>query len=67
MTIGRAFCRSAAINCDLRETRTGIGGAGLGGGSVWTMYLSTMPPLLRQEVGAGVDGQRNALPWLREL
>jgi hypothetical protein len=66
MTIGRAFCRSAAISCDLRATRTGTGGAGLGGGSVWMMYLSTMPPLLRQEMGAGVERARNALSWLRE-
>jgi hypothetical protein len=50
----------------LRDTRTGIGGGGLGGGSVWTMYLSNMPPLLRQDVGAGVERARNALSWLRE-
>jgi hypothetical protein len=50
----------------LRETRTGIGGAGLGGGSVWTMYLSNMPPLLRQDVGEGVERGPNALPWLRD-
>jgi hypothetical protein len=31
MTIGRVFCRKAAISCDLRKTRTGTGGGGFGG------------------------------------
>jgi hypothetical protein len=30
MTIGLACCRSAAVSCDLRDTRTGIGGGGFG-------------------------------------
>jgi hypothetical protein len=34
MTIGRAFCCSAAINCDLRDTRTGIGGGGFAGSTL---------------------------------
>ena len=34
MTIGRAFCCNAAINCDLRDTRTGTGGGGFGGATL---------------------------------
>jgi hypothetical protein len=32
--LGLACCRSAAVSCDLRDTRTGIGGGGFGD-AVW--------------------------------
>jgi len=43
MTIGLACWRSAAVNCDLRETLIGIGSRGFGG-SVWVYSLSSNMP-----------------------
>ena len=37
------FCRSAAISCDLRETRTGSGGGALGGSAWMYSLVSTRP------------------------
>ena len=42
-TIGLACWRSAAVNCDLRETLIGIGSRGFGG-SVWVYSLSNNMP-----------------------